>query len=113
MTLSSLLEAVYQQSNAINFADVMAVIDSEFEFTPTPFTNGAVNNPADQNQGSCKVLSFANQAGLSQSQTLLLFGEHYQAVLANPDGDDHSNIRAFMNTGWQGVSFPSKPLQKR
>ncbi|MEJ2043140.1 MAG: HopJ type III effector protein [Reinekea sp.] len=112
MTLSSLLEAIYQNSSELKFTDVLDVIDSEFEFTPTPFTNGPLNNSADQNQGSCKILSFANQAGLSERQTLQLFAEHYRAVLANPEGEEHTNIRQFMKTGWRGVSFASKPLQK-
>ena len=113
MTLSSLLEAIYANSSTLEFTKVLDAIDSEFDFTPTPFINGSLNNPADQNQGSCKIFSFANQAGLSESQTLLLFAEHYRAVLANPDGEEHANIRQFMKTGWNGVSFASKPLQKR
>ena len=113
MTLSDLLAAVYQHSTDLVFTEVLAAIDAEFEFTPMAFTNGPLNNSAEQNQGSCKVFSFANQAGLSAPQTLLLFAEHYQSVVADPEGDAHGNIRQFMKTGWQGVSFAGKALHKR
>jgi len=34
-----------------------------------------------------------------------LWGEYYRGVRDTPDGDDHSNIRAFMKEGWDGVKF--------
>ncbi|NQD97078.1 HopJ type III effector protein, partial [Pseudomonas sp. CrR25] len=40
------------------------------------------------------------------------FGEHYRSVLATPDGSDHGNIRALMDTGLGGVRF-SQPALKR
>ncbi len=113
MTLQELLGLVYQQPEALVFQQVLDVIEQEFEFTPTPFANGSLMNKADENQGSCKVFSFAHQAGLSEAQTLSLFAEHYRSVLADPDGAAHGNIRQFMQNGWQGISFPGKPLQKR
>ena len=41
------------------------------------------------------------------ADTLELFGRFYRDdVLGKPDGDDHGNIRNFMKSGWDGVSFP-------
>lgn len=58
------------------------------------------------NEGSCKVFSFGKLASLSPEETLACFGEHYRSVVADPAGDSHGNIRAFMKTGWEGVLFP-------
>ena len=44
--------------------------------------------------------------GLSAEETLRLFGGYYQAVLNDPDGTSHTNIRQFMKTGWDGLKFP-------
>jgi hypothetical protein len=41
---------------------------------------------------------------------LQLFAEHYQAVLASPEAQDHANIRNFMQHGWAGVRFASAAL---
>ncbi len=51
--------------------------------------------------------------GFSTEEALLAFGEHYQAVLANPSGNDHRNIRALMETGLPGVRFDQQPLTRR
>ncbi len=113
MTLKELLEKVYLYPETLQFAEVLAVIDAEFEFTPAAFSNGAVLNAATENQGSCKVLSFALKSGLSEAHTLTLFAEHYRSVVASPTGSDHQNIRQFMNNGWKGVSFEKVALRKR
>ncbi|MCH1931190.1 HopJ type III effector protein [Shewanella sp. A25] len=95
----------------VEFNDVIALIDSTFAFTPTEFTNGQVNNPANQNNGSCKLLSLAQYLKLSKEHTLALFGSFYRVdVLQHPDGTDHANIRNFMLTGHGGVSFKVFPL---
>ncbi len=93
-----------------DFAAVLAHIDAAYDFTPTAFDNGAAHNAAGQNSGSCKVLRFAQIEGLSAAQTLQLFAEHYQAVLASPEAQDHANIRNFMQHGWAGVRFASAAL---
>lgn len=113
MTLKEILAAVYESPETLEFQSVLSAIDSEFEFTPTAFSNGKIINSAMQNQGSCKVLSFANKSGLSQPHTLALFAEHYRNVLADPGGNDHQNIRQFMATGWKGVSFEKVALVKK
>lgn len=113
MTLNELMAALYQQPDSLTFSEVLSVIDSEFDFTPSAFSNGTLRNAETENQGSCKVLSFAHQAGLSPAHTLALFAEHYREVLASPNSDSHQNIRQFMANGWVGVNFAKKPLAKK
>lgn len=92
------------------FTDVIAYIESAYNHTPTAFWNGEIHNEATQNQGSAKVLQFALIKSLSEEDTLQLFAEHYRAVLDNPNGNDHQNIRAFMLHGWEGVRFEGTAL---
>lgn len=112
MTISNLIEAV-QKAEILAFSEVIATIDAYFEFTPTRFTNGTVTNEANTNNGSCKVLAFAKMYQLEAKETLFLFGEHYQKVLATPEEMDHQNIRNFINSGWEGISFEGKALELR
>jgi hypothetical protein len=98
------------KAKSISFVDVIAAIDSLYHHTPTAFKNGDVFNEANQNQGSAKVFSFAKLSQLSQQDTLLLFAEHYKAVLNTPEGNDHQNIRQFMQHGWDGVKFETSAL---
>jgi hypothetical protein len=95
------------------FADTLAFIEQHYRYQPSAFTNGAVHNSAEQNQGSCKVLAMAQDLGLSNQQALQCFAEHYQAVVQHPDGSDHANIRALMQDGLSAVSFTSPPLTLR
>ena len=109
-----LLEQLEQAQETINFKEVIAYIDENYDFTPTKFTNGNTINEANQNNGSCKVFSFAQLKNLSKEQTLWLFGEFYREdVLNNPDGTDHQNIRNFMKFGWEGISFDGEALKKK
>ncbi|WP_294240139.1 HopJ type III effector protein [uncultured Chryseobacterium sp.] len=109
-----LFESLEKSADDIQFNDVIAFIDEHYDFTPTKFTNGNAVNEAGQNNGSCKVFSFAQLNDLSQQQTLNLFGEFYREdVLKNPEGTDHQNIRNFMQTGWEGISFEGKALERR
>ena len=58
--------------------------------------------------------SFAKQINLSKEQTLTLFGEFYREdVLNNPNGTDHQNIRNFIESGWDGISFDGEALKKK
>lgn len=91
--------------SAFDFAQVITLIDKFFEFTPSVFDNGSQQNQAGENKGSCKVLSFAHQYGLNKQQTLRCFAEHYQSVVDNPTGNDHQNIRQFIEHGWDGIVF--------
>lgn len=109
-----LFEQLEKSAEEIQFKDVIAFIDEHYDFTPTKFTNGNTVNEADQNNGSCKVFSFAKLNDLSKGETLNLFGEFYRKdVLQNPEGTDHQNIRNFMEFGWDGISFEGKALVRK
>ena len=109
--LSNLIAA--SKSNTIAFADVIKFIEKYYDHQPTAFKNGDVYNEATQNQGSAKVFAFAHINCLDAASTLYLFAEHYQAVLANPEGTDHQNIRQFIKHGWPGVIFEGEALTLR
>lgn len=98
------------KANTIQFKAVLEFIDSQYHHQPTAFKNGDTYNEATQNQGSARVFAFAQLHHLSKEDTLLLFAEHYQAVLNTPDGTDHQNIRQFMAHGWPGVVFEGQAL---
>lgn len=109
-----LFEQLEKSAEEIQFKEVIAFIDEHYDFTPTKFTNGNTVNEADQNNGSCKVFSFAKLNDLSKEETLSLFGAFYREdVLQNPEGTDHQNIRNFMNSGWDGISFEGKALTRK
>lgn len=111
MTLS---EKINQAPETITFSEVIAHIDEHFDFTPTRFTNGTAVNEAGQNNGSCKIFSFAKLRGLTQTQTLSLFGDYYRVdVLGNPEGTDHQNIRNFIQHGWEGIKFDGEALKEK
>lgn len=97
-------------SGHAKFVDVISHIDSEYNHTATAFSNGTQHNAATENQGSAKVFSFAKINQLDQADTLKLFAEHYAAVLATPEANDHQNIRQFMQNGWDGIKFEGTAL---
>lgn len=92
------------------FSETLAYIESAYDYQPSRFINGNVENAAGENEGSCKTLGLAVLEGFTAEEALLAFGEHYQSVLANPSGTDHRNIRALMETGLTGVRFDQQPL---
>ena len=109
-----LFEQLERSPEEIQFKDVIAFIDEHYDFTPTQFTNGNTVNDAGQNNGSCKIFSFAQLNDLSKEETLHLFGEFYREdVLKNPEGTDHQNIRNFRGSGWDGISFEGKALSRK
>jgi len=100
-------------SEHFTFAETLAFIDAHYTYQPSAFRNGALENAAGQNEGSCKTLGLALLEGLSLEETLLCFGEHYRSVLATPDDSDHGNIRNLLNTGLAGVRFGQLPLTRK
>lgn len=100
------------QNKSILFNEVMDYIDEKYLFTPVEFTNGKKHNSETQNQGSAKVFCFAKLHALSKEETLLLFAEHYQSVLSSPNGQDHENIRSFIQYGWDGISIRPSLIPK-
>jgi hypothetical protein len=109
--LDDFLASIKQAQHSIEFTQVMKVIAENYQYKPTTFTNGDLVNESGTNEGSCKIFYFAQLNNLNPQQTLACFGRYYREdVLANPKGDDHQNIRNFMQTGWQGIEFKSVAL---
>jgi hypothetical protein len=114
MELNEFLQRLNDAPDGIAFNDTIALIDALYDFTPTAFANGATRNEVGQNNGSCKLFSFAKLNGLSKQQTLACFGDYYRRdVLGNPDGTDHQNIRNFMQSGWEGIRFEGEALKHK
>lgn len=112
MALQTFLDSLAESPETIDFKDTMAVIDQHYHFTPCAFRNGDQENESGQNSGSCKLFAFAKLNKLTQQQTLNCFGQYYrQDVLLNPEGTDHQNIRNFINSSWDGISFDNSPLK--
>lgn len=99
--------------STLQFNSTMEVIDTLYNFQATGFTNGSLRNEAGENNGSCKLFSFAKLHNFSEQQTLACFGEYYRGVLATPNENDHQNIRNFMKTGWAGISFDAAALSEK
>lgn len=111
MTVNDFLTQI-KANTPVNFSDTMAVISENYAYQPTAFRNGLLENAAGQNEGSCKIFAFARLHGLTEVQTLQLFGDYYRIdVLENPNATDHQNIRQFMQHGWSGISFENEALQ--
>ena len=113
MSLEAFINKI-KAGEPVSFQDTMAVISEHYVFQPTAFSNGLeqpVISQAGQNEGSCKIFSFAQLQQLSAAETLSLFGDYYRLdVLQNPDGNDHQNIRRFMQDGWDGIVFQGTAL---
>ena len=108
-----ILEQLKNFPESINFNDVIVFIDENYNFKPVRFVNGSIVNEANQNNGSCKIFSFAKMNNLSEKDTLALFGDFYRNdVLQNPEGEDHQNIRNFIKYGWNGIQFTEDALEK-
>lgn len=98
------------------FKDVIEIIDKYYRYTPTRFVNGTdsenIINNAGENEGSCKIFSFAQLHQLDEAQTLNCFGKYYrEEVLKKPEGTDHANIRTFIKYGWQQICFENIALE--
>ncbi|WP_165733039.1 HopJ type III effector protein [Polaribacter sp. 20A6] len=96
---------------SILFVETMQVIEDNYNFTPTTFTNGDIKNKAGENSGSCKLFAFAKIQKMTKEEALFCFGEHYKNVLEDENGDSHQNIRNFMKSGFDGLSFESEALE--
>lgn len=102
----TLIEKIKNTPDQVKFKEVIAVIEDEYEFTPVSFTNGEQANGINENNGSCKIFSFATIHKLDEAETLNLFGDFYRVdVLENPEASDHQNIRQFIKNGWSGITF--------
>jgi len=109
--MKQFLQKLNDAPDSFSFNDTIAVIDAHYNFTPCAFRNGELQNEAGQNNGSCKIFSFAKLHQLTPEQTLHCFGSYYRDdVLKNPQGSDHQNIRNFIKHGWEGVVFDGTAL---
>lgn len=114
MNILKYLEKIKQNPENLEFSELMEVIDLEYNYTPSAFENGSLENLVNENAGSCKLFYFAQLHGLSTDQTLACFGSYYREdVLKNPEGDDHQNIRNFIKTGWNGIEFSQTVLLEK
>ena len=115
MTIEDLLKKLDTAPADVTFEEVIRLIDENFTYTPTRFTNGKgkdmVVNEAGQNEGSCKIFAFADMFDFNEAATLALFGKYYREdVLGNLKGSDHANIRSFMRHGWDALEFEGQVL---
>jgi hypothetical protein len=113
MSISTFLEKLKSLPKTVEFNETIAIVDENYKFTPTTFKNGLITNEAGKNSGSCKLFAFAKLHKLSQQQTLFCFGNYYKDVLHTPEGIDHQNIRNFMKTGWEGITFENEVLKAK
>lgn len=112
MNIDAFIATLSENPEAIEFNQTMAVIEENYHFTPTAFTNGKLHNEVDTNNGSCKIFAFGRLHQLSTAQTLACFGKFYfEEVLNDPNGEGHQNIRNFMEYGWEGITFEAEALQ--
>ena len=114
MTLNEFLNKLKSNAEQVAFTETMAVIEENYEFTPTSFTNGTLENESGQNSGSCKLFAFAKDQSLTKDETLACFGNYYfEDVLKDPKGAGHQNVRNFIKTGFDGIDFKDLPLKKK
>ncbi|TYK66300.1 HopJ type III effector protein [Colwellia echini] len=110
-SLTDFINLLDSDPESVSFEQVMQVIVENYKYTPATFTNGDAVNEAGTNEGSCKIFYFAKLNELTEQQTLACFAQYYREdVLNHPEGNDHGNIRNFMQTGWDKVEFNSVAL---
>jgi len=114
MTLEQFLVELRSTPSTIEFQQVMDIIGQHYHYSARGFQNGPdLHNVPGTNEGSCKIFAFAQLEGLSQAETLACFGKFYrEEVLEQPDAENHGNIRAFMQFGWDGIKFDGAALLK-
>lgn len=114
MTINDLINTLRTSPDNIEFNQVIDVIHSNYNYTPTKFSNADLVSKAGENEGSCKIFYFAQMHSLSETETLALFGHYYRDdVIGNPAGDDHGNIRNFILDGWLGIRFGGVALVEK
>jgi len=111
MTITAFIQKIKETPNEVTFENTLDVIEAYYVFNPTSFVNGSITNEVGENSGSCKLFSFSKLQKLNKDETLNCFGDYYRNdVLRNPEGSEHQNIRNFMKTGWEGISFSNEVL---
>ena len=111
ISLSTFINKLLVTPERVEFTDVIEIINRHYRYKPARFMNGDLHNEVGTNEGSCKIFYFAQLNKLTEQQTLSCFGHYYRDdVLKNPGGDDHGNIRNFIKTGWQQLTFDAVAL---
>lgn len=110
MSIQEFKSKLKNKPNGIVFTETMQTIDANYNFIPTAFSNGNIKNKSGENSGSCKLFAFAIHQQFTKEETLACFGEHYQSVLDDVNGTSHQNIRNFMKTSFEGLSFEGDAL---
>ncbi len=118
MTTNELLILIKTQPENINFNEVIKVIDSEYTYSPSRFSNGqgsgTIINESGTNEGSCKIFAFAKLNQLTKQQALDCFGKYYREdVLQHPQGNDHANIRSLMSYDLESIQFDNIVLVEK
>ena len=114
MTIAEFKTKLTENPTEVAFSDTIEVIEANYDFTPTTFTNGDLTNAAGENSGSCKVFAFGTAQSLTKEQTLACFGAFYfKEVLEDPTGTGHQKIRKFMQHGFDGISFEGSALTEK
>ncbi|MDO5979056.1 HopJ type III effector protein [Flavivirga spongiicola] len=114
MTIELFKNKLKSAPRTIEFSETMDIIESNYNFFPVAFTNGPLKNKSGENLGSCKLFAFAKVQDLTKEETLACFGKFYfDEVLNDPNGSGHQNIRNFIKTGFDGLSFNGEPLSKK
>lgn len=114
MNIEQFKNKIKNNPKLIEFSETMNTIETHYEFKPTAFSNGTLNNGIGENSGSCKLFAFAKDQGFTKDEALACFGKFYfEDVLKDPNGTGHQNIRNFMNTGFGGLRFEGMPLNKK
>ena len=116
--LKLFIEQIKIAPEKTEFKDVIEIINKYYSYTPTRFVNGTdsenIINAAGENEGSCKIFSFARSHKLDKSQTLNCFGQYFREdVLEHPEGSDHANIRTFIKYGWEHIDFDNTVLKRK
>ena len=114
MTIEAFKNKLKNSPETIEFPETVCIIEAYYNFSPVAFTNGPLQNKSGENSGSCKLFAFAKAQELTKKDTLACFGKFYfDEVLNDPNGTGHQNIRNFMKTGFDGLTFNEEPLSKK
>jgi len=114
MTIQDFKNKLTNTPKKLNFSDTINIIEANYNFTPSAFKNGDLENSNTQNLGSCKVFSFALKQNFTKEETLASFAQYYFIdVLENPNATDHQNIRNFIKTGFEGLIFEKETLTEK
>ena len=114
MTVEEFKTKLKENPKQIEFSETIEVIEAYYDFSPTAFVNGDLENAAGENSGSCKVFAFSKIESLTKEETLACFGVfYYDEVLNDPTGAGHQNIRNFMKSGFDRLTIHGAALTKK